>query len=438
MAGTRLVLYVAASGVSLFHSLTCLKRASFVRHQIQQQGLQVEDAPNDDDVRETYNFAPGSYGLVYRADIADHGIRPEDGEARDEGIYRDLPEQEDEGVAKQPPAGSQPRHKEYKYHLKAMKWGLIPFWTKRSPDYGSMLRTINCRDDSLVENRGMWNTMKQRKRCIVICQGFYEWLKKGPGGKEKIPHFVKRTDGQLMCFAGLWDCVKYDDVEEKLYTYTIITTDSNQQLGFLHDRMPVILDAGSDAMKVWLDPERNKWSKELQSLLQPYKGELECYPVSKEVGKVGNNSADFIVPIDSKENKKNIANFFSNAKKGTGKEPKKTAEAASDLRIEHEQDENRETKDHQGSEDNAPLPVLSQEHDTTQGMKRQHSPDPEDSSKAVKTARIDLSPENKKQTISAPSSRKTRSATTNGSISKRNSPKKLCTESQRITSFFGK
>lgn len=62
----------------------------------------------------------------------------------------------------------------------------------------------------------MWNTMKQKKRCVVICQGFYEWLKKN-GGKEKIPHFVKRKDGQLMCFAGLWDCVQYEGEQPHIY-----------------------------------------------------------------------------------------------------------------------------------------------------------------------------------------------------------------------------
>ena len=55
----------------------------------------------------------------------------------------------------------------------------------------------------------MWNTMKQKKRCIVVCQGFYEWLKKN-AGKEKVPHFVKRKDDQLMCLAGLWDCAQYE------------------------------------------------------------------------------------------------------------------------------------------------------------------------------------------------------------------------------------
>lgn len=71
------------------------------------------------------------------------------------------------------------------------------------------MKTINCRDDSLYDNRGIWTSMKKKKRCVVIAQGFFEWLKKN-GGKEKIPHFVKRKDDKLMCFAGLWDCVQYE------------------------------------------------------------------------------------------------------------------------------------------------------------------------------------------------------------------------------------
>ena len=74
--------------------------------------------------------------------------------------------------------------------------------------------------------------------------------------------------------------------------------------------MPVILGRRSEDVKTWLDPDRSEWSAELQSLLRPYEGELECYAVSKEVGKVGNNSAQFVVPVDSAANKSNIANFF--------------------------------------------------------------------------------------------------------------------------------
>jgi putative SOS response-associated peptidase YedK len=437
VADMRSVSYVVASEWSLFENLTHFKRAAFVRYRIQQQGLPVEDAPNDEDVRETYNFAPGSYGLVYRADVPDHGIRTEDEEAHHEGSGNEQPPEENE-TKEQSPKSSRGGRKESKYQLKAMKWGLVPFWTKRSPDYGSMLRTINCRDDSLIENRGMWNTMKQRKRCIVICQGFYEWLKKGPGGREKVPHFVKRTDGQLMCFAGLWDCVKYDDTEEKLYTYTILTTESNKQLKFLHDRMPVILDAGSDEMNAWLDPERNKWSEELQSILQPYKGELECYPVSKDVGKVGNNSPDFIVPIDSKENKKNIANYFGSAKKNPGKgkaaSTNKATNTTIDRNIEKDSDEYRVTKDHEGSEDNAPLPVHTVEDMTGKGLKREHSPGKETPKKATK---ISTAPKNGTKPAPSPS-RKSRSSTSNGTLPGSTSPKKAGGGTQRITSFFGK
>lgn len=178
---------------------------AYVRQHLQERGMQVDEAPDDDEVRETYNFAPGSFGAVYRADIPE-----KDRSAPAEASERQKPEHDEPTERNETSSQKRADTKATKYKLQSMKWGLIPFWTKRQPDYGSLMRTINCRDDSLIEDRGMWTTMKRRKRCVVICQGFYEWLKKGPGGKEKIPHFVKRKDGDLMCFAGLWDCVSYE------------------------------------------------------------------------------------------------------------------------------------------------------------------------------------------------------------------------------------
>lgn len=278
--------------------------------------------------------------------------------------------------------------------------------------------------------------MKQRKRCIVICQGFYEWLKKGPGGKDKTPYFVKRKDGELMCFAGLWDVVKYEDAEDKLYSYTIITTQSNQQLRFLHDRMPVILDAGSEEMKSWLDPGRDKWSKELQSFLQPYQGELECYPVSKEVGKVSNNSPSFIVPIDSKENKKNIARFFGSPKepseKQVGKATTNDNEIVKDDHDQPEQNDDRLTQDQRDTEHNAPVPI-------PHGTKREHSAEEDTPLKTVKIE--DSSTAGEGREANSTPSRKTRSATSNAASNaafrKHESPKTV-DDSHRITSFFGK
>ncbi|KAL4992366.1 DUF159-domain-containing protein [Aspergillus falconensis] len=283
---------------------------NFIRRRMQEQGMPVHEAPEDDEIRETYNFAPGNIGAIYRADILDHN---QDAERQpdQEQTYSTEP-------ASSETDGSSPVH----YKLQGMKWGLVPFWTKRQPDYGSLMRTINCRDDSLIEDRGMWTSMKRKKRCVVVCQGYYEWLKRGPGGKDRIPHYTRRKDGDLMYFAGLWDCVTYEGIEEKLYTFTVITTSARPSLSWLHDRMPVILDPNTEAWNAWLDPKRTSWSKELQAVLKPYEGELDCYQVPKEVGKVGNNSPDFIVPVDSKENKSNIANFFANAKKS---EPTKKA-----------------------------------------------------------------------------------------------------------------
>lgn len=249
--------------------------------------------------------------------------------------------------------------------------------------------------------------------------------------------------------------------DEKLYTYTIITTSSNPYLKFLHERMPVILDPGSKEMKTWLDPTRTTWSKELQSILKPYKGELECYAVPKEVGKVGNNSPDFILPVSSKENKSNIANFFANAKKkqsgedvsaqqmkvedgeSKSKSPEQADSGTYELKVVHEQDEQRTTQDNEWSEDNAPVPI--------EGVKREHPPEdrseiPGDESKKRKLQATTTSSPGKTQDVlkstdkppAAFSGRTTRSATRNDTSLKKEDEKKTRDGSQRITDFFKK
>jgi putative SOS response-associated peptidase YedK len=356
-------------------------RPSRVRQRLIEQNMPADEAPDDGDdrIRQSYNFAPGYHGLIYRADTPDSGA----GSQNDENEKDDTAEPSPKRI-KTSHATSQSvdglATAVTKYKIQAAKWGLVPFWTKRAPDYGSQMRTINCRDDSLIENRGMWNTMKQRKRCIVVAEGFYEWLKKN-NGKDKLPHFVKRKDGQLMCFAGLWDCVQYEGSDEKLYSYTVITTDSNKQLKFLHDRMPVILEAGSDAMKMWLDPGYAGWSKELQSLLKPFDGELECYPVDKAVGKVGNNSPQFMVPIDSKENRNNIANFFGSQQSSVKSKAEEKAEEKTEPKMKQESPDHRPTSSHtEAPESNAPMPKLepsSPSLSSSQQIKRETSQIPD-------------------------------------------------------------
>ena len=198
--------------------------------------------------------------------------------------------------------------------------------------------------------------------------------------------------------------------------------------------MPVILENGSDAMRTWLDPKRNEWDKELQSLLKPFQGDLECYPVIKDVGKVGNNSPDFIVPVS--QNKGNIANFFANAKKPNQsenhQEEKKPALKESDIKLESNED-HRITADPPRSEDNAPVP--KPESSPEKGVKRSlDDEEPKDQEPQEKAKTKASSPPSRTQ---SPVKKKLRSATSNGTVPK-SSPAKAGSGNQRITSFFNK
>jgi putative SOS response-associated peptidase YedK len=194
---------------------------------LQNDDMPVWEAPDDEGdnaPRQSYNFAPGYHGIVYRADVPDWGAGPRREAKSGKGAKartEDSSSQFESATSDEPAeieADDDAQGGETHYKLQSMKWGLIPFWTKRNPDYGAVMKTINCRDDSLAQPGGMWGSMKGRKRCIVVAQGFYEWLK---SGRDKMPHFVKRKDGRLMYFAGLWDCVQYEGEPPSLCSITV-------------------------------------------------------------------------------------------------------------------------------------------------------------------------------------------------------------------------
>lgn len=218
--------------------------------------------------------------------------------------------------------------------------------------------------------------------------------------------------------------------------------------------MPVILENGSDAIRTWLDPNRTDWSQDLQSLLKPYEGQLECYQVSKDVGKVGNNSPSFLVPIDSAANKNNIANFFGNQRKSAkSKTEERTVNKAEhdldattnqkgDIKVEHDINETRVTTDRvQGTEDNAPLPVGKTSEvfgGEPKGIKRERSDEDtahdEPVQKRAKPAPFASPTKSPAKKMSSPAKKQgTRSATSNGSAAK--TPSKA-DGSRKITSFF--
>jgi len=130
--------------------------------------------------------------------------------------------------------------------IECMRWGLLPARTQFIPHGADALRTINARDDSVMSGQSMWTPLlKKGKRCIVFCQGFYEWLKKPDGSR--VAHFcgmqeegngrvnVQGKQKALMPMAGLYEQCTIDG--QPLLSFTIITTDSNKQLNFLVSRM---------------------------------------------------------------------------------------------------------------------------------------------------------------------------------------------------------
>lgn len=165
-----------------------------------------------------------------------------------------------------------------KRELVMHKWGLIPHWAK-DPTIGN--RMINARAETAVEKPAFRTAMK-RQRCLVPCTGFYEWKVLDPAAKKpaKQPYYIRRRDEGVFAFAGLWDRWRSPEGEE-IGSFTILTTEPNELMRNLHDRMPVIIPR--EAYGVWLDNQLLD-AERLASLLRPFPdGELAVHPVSNRV-----------------------------------------------------------------------------------------------------------------------------------------------------------
>jgi len=171
--------------------------------------------------------------------------------------------------------------------LEAMHWGLIPFWAK---DAKMGNRMINARADRVSESAAFKRPLKSQ-RCLVVADGFYEWRK--VGGK-KIPTFIHLKSGKPFGFAGLYDTWKSPN-GEPITSCTIITTDANDLVRPIHDRMPVIIPKRRH--KLWLDPDNHDLDR-LASLLEPFDADsMDAYEVSPLVNKPANNSPQCIAPV---------------------------------------------------------------------------------------------------------------------------------------------
>jgi putative SOS response-associated peptidase YedK len=149
-----------------------------------------------------------------------------------------------------------------KNRLVNFRWGLIPSWAK-DPSIGN--RMFNARAETLSEKPSFKNAFKKR-RCLIIADGFYEWQKLG---KVKKPLYFSLKSGRPFGFAGLHETWVSPD-HQPIHTCTIITTEPNELIKPIHDRMPVMVPKEREAF--WIDPD-NQNQKDLLSILKPYPSE---------------------------------------------------------------------------------------------------------------------------------------------------------------------
>lgn len=170
------------------------------------------------------------------------------------------------------------REGNYGREIVSCHWGLVPHWLKP----GSTYKAINARAETLTK-KPFFRDAYRKRRCLIPANGFYEWKKIN---RYKQPYYFRLLEANLMGFAGLWEL--WEDENNRFNSCTIITTTANEIMKPVHDRMPVIL--APDDYELWLTAGKD-------SLLVPYSGEMNCYPVGTYVNNPKNNGKDLIEPL---------------------------------------------------------------------------------------------------------------------------------------------
>jgi putative SOS response-associated peptidase YedK len=169
-------------------------------------------------------------------------------------------------------------------HAQELVWGLIPSWSKEPKPI------INARAETL-EDKATFSESFQRRRCLILADGFYEWRRVG---KAKQPFFFQLKDGRAFAFAGIWD--RWRNGETSIKSCAIITTEANELLTPVHDRMPVILP--EDAYELWLDEKVSP--SELKKLLEPFPSDgMKSHPVSSQVNYSDIDNEDLVKRVDA-------------------------------------------------------------------------------------------------------------------------------------------
>ena len=205
--------------------------------------------------------------------------------------------------------GGQPAAADPVRQLRVLRWGLVPSWAK-DPSIGN--RMINARMETAAEKPAFRRAFAKR-RCLLPADGYFEWYPTEQGaartrtGKAarpaKQPFYIHPADGSVMAMAGLYEIWRdptrdEDDPERFKWTCTVLTTEAPDELGRIHDRMPLLVPR--ERRTAWLDPRTP--SDRLPELLVPAQQHgLEAYPVSTAVGNVRNNGPELVEPLPAED-----------------------------------------------------------------------------------------------------------------------------------------
>lgn len=177
------------------------------------------------------------------------------------------------------------RHGETGRACALLRWGLVPNWADE-PSIG--VRMLNARADTVAQ-KPAYRAAFAKRRCLIAADGFFEWLTEG---KKKQPFLFRMHDERVFAFAGIWET--WERQGQRIESASILTTEANDVVRDIHDRMPVILPA--EALAIWLAPATAP--EALHALLRPYSGhDLLRVAVDPVVGNVRNEGPQCVAPV---------------------------------------------------------------------------------------------------------------------------------------------
>jgi putative SOS response-associated peptidase YedK len=167
-----------------------------------------------------------------------------------------------------------------------LRWGLVPRWAR---ELNTGLTLINARAETLATSRAFGGLVERpAHRCLVLADGFYEWIASEDPKQPRLPMRFSLTGGGSFFFAGLWTTWR-----GSVRSCTVVTTEANELVSPIHDRMPVVL-AEPDAWEAWLDPGLD--GAAVAPLLAPLPaGALEVAPANPVLNHPDHEGPDCLV-----------------------------------------------------------------------------------------------------------------------------------------------